>query len=246
MKPYNKENTTKSEEVREMFNNIAPTYDRLNHILSFNIDKRWRANVVKITKRIAPKDILDVATGTGDMAIALARANELSRVVAIDPSEGMLAVAKRKIEKRGLDSQIELRCSSAESLDANSESIDVATVAFGVRNFGNLRGGVSEMIRTLRPDGTLIVLEFSRCSHWLVGPLYRIYSRWVMPTIGWIFSRDREAYNYLPESIEEFERPAEFLAILEECGLKSCYNRPQFWGVAQIYVGVKAKKNETI
>ncbi|MFI3331997.1 MAG: bifunctional demethylmenaquinone methyltransferase/2-methoxy-6-polyprenyl-1,4-benzoquinol methylase UbiE [Rikenellaceae bacterium] len=244
MKPYNKENKTKSEEVNEMFNNIAPTYDSLNHILSLNIDRRWRRQVVKIVEDVAPGDILDVATGTGDLAIALSRANPQAKVVGVDPSVGMLAVAKEKITRGALEQQIELRCTAAESLDVASESFDVATVAFGVRNFGDLRGGVSEMVRALRPGGILIVLEFSRCTHWLMGPLYRIYSRWVMPTVGGLLSRDKKAYSYLPESIEEFEQPAEFLAVLEQCGLKRCYNRPQFFGVAQIYIGVKVEDNE--
>ncbi|MFR9523428.1 MAG: bifunctional demethylmenaquinone methyltransferase/2-methoxy-6-polyprenyl-1,4-benzoquinol methylase UbiE [Rikenellaceae bacterium] len=239
MKPYNQENKTKSEEVREMFNNIAPTYDSLNHILSLNIDKMWRRNVVKIAQSLRPRSILDVATGTGDLAIALAKGNPDAKVVALDPSEGMLAVAERKIAKKGLAGRIELVCGAAESLNSADRSFDVVTVAFGVRNFGDLRAGVGEMTRTLRPGGSLVVLEFAVCENWLIGPLYRLYSRWVMPFIGGLLSRDKKAYSYLPESIEEFERPAQFLKLMEECGLQKCYNKAQFWGVAQIYVGVK-------
>ncbi len=239
MKPYNKENKTKSEEVREMFDNIAPTYDSLNHILSLNIDKGWRRNVVKIVRKLSPADILDVATGTGDLALAIAKGNPTSKVVGIDPSEGMLAVAQRKVSAQGFDEQIELRCGAAESLTAPTASFDVVTVAFGVRNFGDLEQGVGEMVRALRPGGSLIVLEFATCEHWLVAPFYRLYSRYVMPFVGGLLSRDRKAYSYLPESIAEFERPAEFLALMQRCGLEECYNRPQFFGVAQIYVGVK-------
>lgn len=239
MKPYNKENKTKSEEVNEMFDNIAPTYDALNHILSFNIDRIWRRNVVKIARKSSPSQILDMSTGTGDLAIALSKVNPQARVVGVDPSQGMLSVAQKKILSKGLTQRIELKCSSAEELDIDSESFDVATVAFGVRNFGDLKGGVSEIIRTLRPGGCLIVLEFAVCENWFIGPLYRFYSRWVMPTIGGMLSRDKKAYSYLPESIQEFERPAQFLQLMSECGLEGCYNRAQAWGVAQIYVGYK-------
>ncbi|MFI3285775.1 MAG: bifunctional demethylmenaquinone methyltransferase/2-methoxy-6-polyprenyl-1,4-benzoquinol methylase UbiE [Rikenellaceae bacterium] len=237
MKPYNKENRTKSEEVKEMFNNIAPTYDSLNHILSLNIDKSWRKEVVKIASRAQPSHILDVATGTGDLAIALAKANPQAKIVGLDPSEGMLAVANNKIHSLGLTSQIELQCGAAESLTTLPASFDVVTVAFGVRNFGDLRGGLQQMLEALRPNGVLIVLEFARCEHWLMGPLYRLYSKWVMPTIGGLLSRDKKAYSYLPESIEEFERPTEFLSLMKQCGLGQCRNISRFFGVAQIYVG---------
>ncbi len=239
MKPYNKENSSKSEEVNEMFDNIAPTYDSLNHILSMNVDKIWRRNVVKITKAEGAKRILDVATGTGDLAVALAKGNPQAKVVGIDPSAGMLSVAQRKIERLKLSQSIELKQAAAESLKLDGELFDVVTVGFGVRNFGDLRGGINQMISTLRPGGKLIVLEFASCEHWLIGPLYRIYSRRVMPFIGGLLSKDRRAYTYLPESIEEFERPAQFLELMESCGLKGCYNRAQFWGIAQIYVGEK-------
>ncbi len=239
MKPYNKADKTKSEEVTEMFDNIAPTYDSLNHILSWHIDKIWRGNVVKITKKIAPAKILDVATGTGDLALALAKGNPTAQVVGIDPSEGMLSVARTKVERLKLGDRITLHCGAAETLDLEQASFDVASVAFGVRNFGDLQGGLEQMVRALRPGGTLIVLEFSHCSHPLIGPLYRLYSRYVMPFVGGLLSRDRKAYDYLPESIEEFERPAQFLQVMSACGLDECRNHPQFWGVAQIYVGRK-------
>ncbi len=237
MKPYNKENKSKSEEVNEMFDNIAPTYDSLNHILSLHIDKIWRRNVVKIASKGAPTSILDIATGTGDMAIALAKENPAAAIVGVDPSAGMLAVAQRKIEAKGLSEQITLRQAAAEQLGEPSEAYDVVTAAFGVRNFGDLEAGLREMVRTLRPGGKLIILEFAHCTHPIFAPLYRFYSKWVMPTIGGLLSRDKRAYNYLPESIEEFERPAQFLEIMERCGVKECYNRSQFFGVAQIYVG---------
>ncbi len=239
MKPYNIENKTKSEELREMFNNIAPTYDKLNHILSFNIDKIWRRRVVKMTQRCAPRDILDVATGTGDLAIALAKGNPEARVVGLDPSSGMLEVARTKIERAALSEQISLIEGSAEESPIGSECYDVVTVAFGVRNFGSLERGLEQMIAALRPGGELIVLEFSKVENRLFAPLYRLYSKWVMPTVGALLSRDRKAYDYLPESIEEFERPQQFIALMERCGLKGCQNHSQAMGVAQIYIGKK-------
>ncbi len=239
MKPYNKENKTKSEEVREMFDNIAPTYDKLNHILSLNIDKIWRRNVVRIASSQNPSAILDVATGTGDLAIALSKGNPQAKVTGVDPSQGMLDVALSKVAAAGLCERITLRCDAAESLEEPDEKFDVVSVAFGVRNCGDLEGGLRQMCRTLRPGGKLIVLEFAVCENWFIAPLYRLYSKWVMPTVGGLLSRDKKAYSYLPESIEEFERPAQFIALMERCDLKECYNSPQFFGVAQIYVGEK-------
>ena len=239
MKPYNKANATKSEEVREMFDNIAPTYDKLNHILSLNIDRLWRRNVVKIASKSSPASILDLATGTGDLAIALSRKNADAKVVGADPSGGMLAVAQRKVEALGLSKSIELMQTHAEAMEFDSERFDVVTVAFGVRNFGDLRGGIKEIMRVLKPGGKLIVLEFAKCKTPLVAPLYRFYSRHIMPRVGALLSKDKSAYTYLPESIEEFLAPAEFLALMRECDAVSCYSRSQFFGVAHIYVGEK-------
>ncbi len=239
MKPYNLENKTKSEEVRDMFDNIAPTYDRLNHILSFNIDKMWRRNVLRIARRHSPSAILDVATGTGDLAIALSKGIAGATIVGVDPSEGMLKVAQQKINKESLGDRITLQCGSAESLEAEDGTFDIATVAFGARNFGDLKKGISEMSRVLRPGGKLIVLEFSTCDNPVVAPLYQLYSHTLMPFIGGLLSKDKSAYNYLPESIEEFASPEEFIPLMEECGLCRCTNRPQCFGVAQIYIGEK-------
>ncbi len=239
MKPYNKAGSSKSDEVREMFDNIAPTYDRLNHILSFNIDRAWRRNVVKIARAQKPTRILDLATGTGDLAIALAKANPTARVMGIDPSEGMLAVAREKVAQLTLEHPIELKCGAAEALEEADATFDVVSVAFGVRNYGNLALGIEQMLRVLKPGGKLIVLEFSPCKTPLVAPLYRFYSKHILPRVGALLSRDKSAYMYLPDSIEEFLAPDEFLGLMERCGAKNCYNRPQFFGVAQIFVGEK-------
>ncbi len=236
MKPYNREQSTKSEEVKEMFDNIAPEYDRLNHILSVQIDKIWRRRVVKIVERFAPHEILDLATGTGDLAIAMARKIESARVIGIDLSEGMLAVAKRKVEDAQLDSRVELKCGVAENIELADESVDVVTVAFGVRNFGDLRGGLEQMARVVRRGGHIVILEFSTPDNPLFRWFYNIYSRRVLPWIGGLISKDRRAYEYLPASVEEFPEPPQVVELMRSVGLTECQVRSQSFGIARIYI----------
>ena len=174
MKPYNTDQT-KKEEVREMFDNIAPKYDLLNHTLSVNIDRIWRRRVVNEVRRAKPRRILDVATGTGDLAIALARRIRDVQVMGVDLSEAMLAVARRKVEARGLDNRIVLERGDAEHLDVADASVDAATVAFGVRNFGDLAAGLRELARTIKPGGKVVILEFSRPRNRVLRALYELY-----------------------------------------------------------------------
>lgn len=242
MKPYNNDKTTKSEEVREMFDNIAPAYDRLNHILSMQIDKLWRRNVVKLIRRFGAQRVVDMATGTGDLAIAIAKAIPQAQIVGVDLSQGMLDEAKRKIEADGLAERISLECCCAEELTIESESCDAVSVAFGVRNFGDLEIGLSEMARILRPGGHMVVLEFSTPRNWFIAPIYRFYSHKILPFIGGLISKDRRAYDYLPASVDEFASPEEFIAVLKKVGLTDCYARSQSFGIAQIYVGQKPLK----
>ncbi len=245
MKPYNKQGSTKGEEVREMFNTIAPAYDRLNHILSMQIDKIWRARVVNIVKDfcdgVLDPRILDLATGTGDLAIAMGETISDAKLVGADPSEGMLAVAERKIEERKFKSKISLQCQSAEDLTLENNSFDVVTAAFGVRNFSDLERGLSEMVRVTRPNGLVVVLEFSTPPNPVFRAFYTFYSRHILPRIGAIFSRDRKAYEYLPASVEEFAPKEEFLALMGRVGLDRCTAQEQSLGIAQIYVGYKKK-----
>lgn len=236
MKPYNTDQS-KKEEVRTMFDNIAPKYDLLNHTLSMSIDRLWRRRVVKVVRRAKPRRILDVATGTGDLAIAMARRIDGVQVLAVDLSEGMLDVARRKVEARGLDGRIVLDRADAEHLDIAAASVDVATVAFGVRNFGDLAAGLRELARTLKPGGKVVILEFSRPANPIFRALYEFYSCRILPRIGGLISRDRRAYEYLPASVGEFPGPAEFLKILEAAGFRNCKARSQSFGIAQIYVG---------
>ncbi|MFI3292179.1 MAG: bifunctional demethylmenaquinone methyltransferase/2-methoxy-6-polyprenyl-1,4-benzoquinol methylase UbiE [Rikenellaceae bacterium] len=239
MKPYNREESTKSEEVKEMFDNIAPEYDKLNHILSVQIDKIWRKRVVRIVEGFNPAEILDLATGTGDLAIAMAQRVSSAHVVGIDLSEGMLAVARRKVEQRGLSSRIDLRCGVAESIDMADGTVDVVTAAFGVRNFGDLIGGFSEMARVTKSGGHIVVLEFSTPQNPLFRWFYNLYSRHILPIVGGLISKDRRAYEYLPASVDEFPEPMKIVEMLQSVGFEECKVRSQSFGIAQIYIGRK-------
>ena len=236
MKPYNTDQT-KKEEVREMFDNIAPRYDLLNHTLSVNIDRIWRSRAVNEVRRANPRRILDVATGTGDLAIALARRIRDVQVMGVDLSEEMLAVARRKVEARGLDSRIVLERGDAEHLEVADASVDAATVAFGVRNFGDLAAGLRELARTIRPGGKVVILEFSRPRNRVFRALYEFYSYQILPRLGGLVSRDKRAYEYLPASVGEFPAPEEFMAMMARAGFRNCRARSQSFGIAQIYIG---------
>lgn len=236
MKPYNTDQT-KKEEVREMFDNIAPKYDLLNHTLSMSIDRVWRRRVVGEVRRAKPGRILDVATGTGDLAIAMARRIRDVQVLGVDLSEQMLAVARRKIEARGLDGRIVLDRGDAERLAVADASVDVATVAFGVRNFGDLGAGLRELARTIKPGGKVVILEFSRPRNRVFRALYEFYSYKILPRIGGLVSRDKRAYEYLPASVGEFPVPEEFMAMMARAGFRNCRARSQSFGIAQIYIG---------
>lgn len=239
MKPYN-QHQTKKEQVEQMFDNIAPTYDRLNHILSFNIDKLWRKRVVRLLGKSHPLKVMDMATGTGDLAIAMARRMKQLHILGVDLSEEMLAVARQKIEREGFSDRIEVRKGDAENITfVESESMDAATVAFGVRNFENLEGGLTEIYRTLRKGGKLIVLEFSIPRNRLVRWVYAQYSHRLLPRIGAMLSKDRQAYDYLPDSVEEFPSPERFAHILRGVGFSDIKARSQSFGIAHIYEATK-------
>ena len=238
MKPYNS-HKTKKEQVRDMFNNIAPTYDRLNHLFSFSIDKLWRRRVVRRVRRFKPERVLDVATGTGDLAIKMAKAMPKAKIMGVDLSENMLSVAAEKVRRQGLDDHIALYQGDAENLDVANGLVDVATVAFGVRNFGNVEQGLSEIWRALRSGGHLIVLEFSTPRNFLVRKLYQFYSNHVMKPVGGLVSKDRKAYDYLPDSITVFPDRERFLDIMRKVGFDECRRHSQSLGIAQIYIGKK-------
>lgn len=202
-----------------------------------NIDRIWRRHVVREVRRAAPRRILDVATGTGDLAIEMARRIDGVQVLAVDLSEQMLSVARRKVEARGLDGRIVLDRGDAEHLTAGDASFDVATVAFGVRNFGDLEAGLRELFRVVRPGGRVVILEFSTPRNRIFRTIYEFYSYRILPRIGGMVSHDRQAYAYLPASVGEFPAPDRFLAMMEAAGFRRCRARSQSFGIAQIYIG---------
>ena len=226
--------------VRGMFNDIAPTYDRLNHILSFDVDKLWRKRVVRTVRKLGAKHIMDMATGTGDLAIALAKGIEGSTIYGADFSSEMLAVAKQKIEHLGLSERISLTECNAEDIPLEDEAVDATTIAFGVRNFEHQREALTEIKRTIRKGGHLIVLEFSNPKCAFVRWCYRLYSHHILPAIGRLVSKHATAYTYLPTSIDQFASPENFSALLEEEGFDHVERKSQSMGIAHIYIAHKA------
>lgn len=234
MKPYDNQ-AGKKEQVRTMFDAIARRYDLLNHLLSLGIDRGWRRKLVRGVRRSGALRILDVATGTGDLAILTAKAIPDARITGIDLSEQMLAIGSEKIFRARLDARIALETGDAEALRFDTGEFDAVTVAFGVRNFENLRQGVGELFRVLRPGGTLWVLEFGMPRLKLFGSVYRLYFHRVLPFLGGIISRDRKAYSYLPRSVEGFPYGQGFAGMLKDAGFVSVGIENLFGGVAQLY-----------
>lgn len=233
MKPYGTEEA-KAEQVRNMFDGIAPAYDRLNGLFTLGIDNRWRRRLARMVARQAPAEVLDLATGTGDMALMLARYIPGAKITGADVSANMLAVAAAKTEKKGLSGRIGFVEAPAEKLPFGDGEFDAVTVVFGVRNFDNMEAGLKEMSRVLRPGGMVYVLEFSPPHEGIFGRLFRFYFHRVMPAVGGWVSGDREAYTYLPRSVEEFPVPETFRQVLSRCGLEPVETVGMFNGVAVI------------
>ena len=234
--PYN-QTQTKKEQVAEMFNNIAFRYDFLNSLLSLGIHKGWRKKAVNVFKSKKPKFVLDVATGTGDFAIACLAADP-EKVIGVDISAGMLEVGKEKIKKAGLENKIELQLVDAEGLPFQDNYFDAITVGFGVRNFEHLEKGLEEMQRVLKPGGDLVIIEFSKPSGFF-SYIYKFYFSYITPAIGRLFSKDHRAYSYLPESVAAFPYGEAFCDILCKCGYKQAVSKPLTFGVASIYTATK-------
>ncbi len=228
-----------SDKIRGMFNDIAPRYDLLNHVLSMGIDRSWRRVTVKEVKALAPKKVLDIATGTGDLAIALARKIRECNITGADLTPNMLKVAERKMAKRGLSERIELIECSALDMPFADESYDAVTVGFGVRNFENLEKGLSEMVRVVRRGGSVFILEFSKPRNTLISVPYLFYFRNVLPLIGRMVSKSAGAYSYLPDSVLTFPCGDDFLRVMEGVGLEECYKRELSFGIATLYIGKK-------
>lgn len=232
--PYGENKGSKKEQVAVMFNNIAGHYDFLNHFFSLGIDKLWRKKVVQLLKAEKPKNILDVATGTGDLAIAAMDAAP-ENVTGIDISEGMLEIGREKVHRLRLDEKIRLQYGDSEAIDFEDNTFDAITVAFGVRNYQNLDQGLREMYRVLRPGGTLLVLEFSQPRNRLFRQLYYFYFCTVLPFIGKLISKDPRAYTYLPESVRAFPDGEVFAERLRMNGFKNVTCTPLTFGISTIY-----------
>lgn len=225
--------------IAKMFDRISPKYDRLNHLLSLNIDKTWRKKTAKAVAKSQPETILDLATGTADLAIALAKRNPQVHIIGLDISENMLAIGKEKVKRQGLENQIDLRLGDAAALPFEERSFDAITVAFGVRNFEDLQQGLSEICRVLKPNGRVFILEFSMPERFPIKQAYRLYFKQILPKIGKQVSKDDWAYSYLPESVEWFPKPAAFLQTLNDNGLSEATARSLTWGIATLYTARK-------
>lgn len=231
-------NLNKKAQVADMFNDIAVKYDFLNHFLSLGIDKGWRKKAIKEVGTVQPKYILDVATGTGDLAIAAMKLGP-EHVTGIDIAEKMLEIGRQKISGKGLDRIITLQEGDSEALPFADNSFDAVMCAYGVRNFENLEAGLREMHRVLRPGGKLAVLEFSHPQQFPVKQLYKFYFRYILPTLGKMVSKNNNAYTYLPESVRAFPEGKVFCEILGKCGYKNAKARPLTFGITTLYTASK-------
>ena len=222
------------EQVRSMFNDIAHKYDFLNHFLSVGIDIHWRKKVRKLLSKKKPKRILDVATGTGDLAIELSKLSP-EYIKGVDIAIEMLEIGRKKIKKKNLENIIELNEGDAENLKYSDNSFDAITVAFGVRNFENLQKGLTEMRRVLTDDGTLAILEFSKPKAFPIKQIYNLYFRFILPIMGKIVSKSNAAYTYLPESVQGFAEDEAFLSELKKAGFNSPKQKRLTMGIATLY-----------
>lgn len=237
VKPYNTSDT-KRFEVEKMFDTIAHKYDFLNHFLSLGIDVWWRKQALRMIAHKKPKYILDVATGTGDVAIALMQLNP-EKIIGIDISNNMLEIGRKKIIEKKIENKIELRNEDCENLSFSNEMFDAITVAFGVRNFENLEKGLQEMHRVLKKGKTVMILEFSKPTIFPFKQLYNFYFSFILPFIGKYFSKDNSAYSYLPESVKNFASGKEFVEILNKIGFKNVITKQLTFGICTVYVAEK-------
>jgi len=223
-----------------MFDQIAHSYDFLNHFFSLGVDIIWRKRAIKELKKYAPKKVLDVATGTADFAIQSVKSNlQADEIIGVDISEGMLEVGRKKIKEKGIDHIIQLRRGDSEQLPFEEKTFDAYTVAFGVRNFENLELGMSDMLRVLKTGGVGVVLEFSKPTVFPIKQLFRFYFRFIMPTVGKWISKDSRAYTYLPESVDAFPSGSAFLDVMKKVGYSNTRIIRLAGGIATIYIGEK-------
>ena len=237
--PLKDSELSKKEQVADMFDNIAYRYDFLNRFLSAGIDIWWRKKAIRELKQLNPKNILDVATGTADVAIMTTGILNVSKITGIDISDGMLEIGRNKIKKQGLEKTIELLNGDSEKIEFADNYFDAVTVAFGVRNFAHLEKGLSEIKRVLKPGGKLVVLEFSQPKTAGITQLYKVYMKLIAPNVGKLFSKNADAYKYLDESIKKFPEGKNFTLILDNLGYTNTYCKPLSLGICSIYCGEK-------
>ena len=238
MKPYKNKNSTKKGQITSMFNSISGEYDFLNKIMTFGIDEVWRRKIYKIAKESNPKIILDLATGTADIAIELANIQN-AKIIGVDISKKMLDVGSKKILKKNLKSKIHLQLGDAENIDYPDKYFDVVTIGFGVRNFENLKVGLKEAFRVLKKNGKIIILETSVPKNLIIRFFYKIFVRVFVTTLGKLFSKDKSAYNYLQKSAEKFPHGSSFISILKKIGFKNSIVESQMFGATSIYTAEK-------
>ena len=236
--PYQNKKSSKKTQVRQMFDGISPQYDLMNRIISGGIDIKWRKNVVALLLPKKPRKILDVATGTGDLAVALSQ-TQAKEIVGIDISKGMLDIGKKKVKKSHWAKNIRMEIGDSENIDYPANYFDAVTVAFGVRNFENLDKGLLEILRVLRPGGNLVILETAVPQKFPLRQFYRLYTHFVMPVVGWFFSKDKSAYQYLSDSANAFPFGEAFNNILKKNGFINTTHTPVTFGVATIYSASK-------
>lgn len=238
IKPYGKEGE-KGKLVEEMFDNIAPTYDTLNHRLSWDIDKGWRKKAIRQLLPFQPKTILDIATGTGDFAILSVKELRPQRMIGIDISEGMMKIGQKKVEAEGLQHIVSFKRDDCTHLSFDDNSFDAVTAAFGIRNFQNLDQGLSEMCRVLRPNGHLSIVELTTPVSFPMKQLFKLYSHTMLPVYGKLISKDTSAYSYLTKTIEAFPQGEVMLDILRKAGFKNASFKRLTFGICTMYFATK-------
>jgi len=239
VKPYKNSDLSKKEQVTQMFDTISKEYDGLNRVISFGIDIKWRKKVVDIVNKQQPDTVLDIATGTGDLAINLAKTSA-TKIIGFDISPGMLEVGRKKIAQKQLDHKIEMVLGDSEKMPFEDNAFDAITVAFGIRNFENLEQGLSEILRVLKPNGVFVILETSVPTKTPFKQGYKFYTKRILPLIGKLFSRDKVAYSYLCESASVFPYGEALNNILRKIGFINAEALPQTLGVATIYTASKS------
>jgi len=237
--PDQHSNLNKKEQVSDMFDSISSKYDLLNRLLSGGSDMRWRKKAIRQLKEINPSTLLDVATGTGDVAILATGILEHCTITGIDISEGMLEIGRQKVTTLRLNDTINLLKGDSEAINFPAASFDSVIVAFGVRNFQHLEVGIAEIHRVLKPGGKAVILEFSKPKNIFINPFYSFYINLVAPFMGKLFSKNKKAYQYLNKSIQKFPEGKEFLAVLNNVGFRNLNCKPLSFGICSIYCGIK-------